>query len=540
MLVKTESPVLPLLRTVFASILEVFLLCLAGYILAHRGILDKKTQRQLNRLNVSLFTPSLLFSKVAFFLSLAKLRELWIIPILFISVTLLSMGVAFTLGWIFKLKRSQRKFAMAASMFMNSNSLPIALMQSLIVTSPHLKWGKDDNKNAMVGRALTYLVMYSTLVMVLRWSYGVRLLAQADDEEPIIITAPEEEDERSLLLSDSQATLPGDDAPQARVISPTGFDTGGERRSNDILSPHHGRLRPKRRDTGVFLSFPNTPNRSAMNPAASTSSSTSNLSKITTRSPSSAIDVDGDEESEDEDTALPCHRRHPTEPTSSRFQSLVRRSLCRIGRWWATFNDFMKAPLWAAIASLIVAGILPLQHFLEEYAQPIKGSLASAGDCAVPVTLIVLGAYFYRPKEEGGTGKEQSFFTGIRNTLKLWRKDTTSMPEPTPVLRPGETRTVVIAILSRMVIVPMLLMPLMALSTTYKWQAVFEDPVFVVANVLLISSPPALTLAQSTQAVASGNAFERLISRTIFWSYCVVTPPATIIYVVIGMLLAKL
>ena len=56
---------------------------------------------------------------------------------------------------------------------------------------------------------------------------------------------------------------------------------------------------------------------------------------------------------------------------------------------------------------------------------------------------------------------------------------------------------------------------------------------------LLVSSPPALTLAQITQA-ASGDAFERLISRTIFWSYCVVTPPATIIYVLIGLLLSKI
>jgi len=55
---------------------------------------------------------------------------------------------------------------MAASMFMNSNSLPIALMQSLVVTVPGLKWGDDDNKNAMVGRALTYLVLYSTLGMM--------------------------------------------------------------------------------------------------------------------------------------------------------------------------------------------------------------------------------------------------------------------------------------------------------------------------------------------------------------------------------------
>ena len=55
---------------------------------------------------------------------------------------------------------------MAASMFMNSNSLPIALLQSLVVTVPGLTWGDDDNTDAMVGRALTYLVLCSTLGMI--------------------------------------------------------------------------------------------------------------------------------------------------------------------------------------------------------------------------------------------------------------------------------------------------------------------------------------------------------------------------------------
>lgn len=59
---------------------------------------------------------------------------------------------------------------MAAAMFMNSNSLPIALMQSLVVTVPGLKWDQDDNKDAMVGRALTYLVLHSTLGMMVRSS----------------------------------------------------------------------------------------------------------------------------------------------------------------------------------------------------------------------------------------------------------------------------------------------------------------------------------------------------------------------------------
>ena len=38
---------------------------------------------------------------------------------------------------------------------------------------------------------------------------------------------------------------------------------------------------------------------------------------------------------------------------------------------------------------------------------------------------------------------------------------------------------------------------------------------------------------------ASGDAFERLISRTIFWAYAVCTPPLTILYVVLGLYLSR-
>jgi hypothetical protein len=70
------------------SIIQVTLVCISGYVLARRGILDKTTQKvvtfishhflltdssvhsqQLNIINVNFFTPCLLFSKVAFFLS---------------------------------------------------------------------------------------------------------------------------------------------------------------------------------------------------------------------------------------------------------------------------------------------------------------------------------------------------------------------------------------------------------------------------------------------------------------------------------------
>jgi predicted permease len=46
------------------SVVEVFILCFAGYVLSRSGVTDKATQRKLNVINVSLFTPALLFSKV--------------------------------------------------------------------------------------------------------------------------------------------------------------------------------------------------------------------------------------------------------------------------------------------------------------------------------------------------------------------------------------------------------------------------------------------------------------------------------------------
>lgn len=54
---------------------------------------------------------------------------------------------------------------MAASMFMNSNSLPIALMQSMVYSVKALHWGDQDDEDAMLARALTYLVTYSTMGM---------------------------------------------------------------------------------------------------------------------------------------------------------------------------------------------------------------------------------------------------------------------------------------------------------------------------------------------------------------------------------------
>ncbi|KAG6820066.1 hypothetical protein H0H93_005689 [Arthromyces matolae] len=552
-----------------------------GYILARRGILDKKTQKQINHLNVSLFTPALLFSKVAFFLSPEKLGELWIVPIFFVLVTVVSTLVAYGLSLFLGLKKSQRCFAMAAAMFMNSNSLPIALMQSLVVSGvPGLKWGAHDSKNAMIGRALTYLVLYSTLGMVVRWSIGVQLLSQADDEVPTI-QSRQETIEHDLPHVESTSTFVVD--------------------SNTLLRP------PPQRRTTYYRSFPNSPDQEETQLPSSETPSNQSTPALTpylytfAGSPSASdtdlpLPLHDHSQSPPPDTQLPpsqLHHYHHRHQPKSIIQRLVR-ILQRI-------NTFMTPPLWAALLSIIVACIRPVQHMLEVHLLSVKGALGQAGNCSIPLTLVVLGAYFHTPKEQGqeqegsglrkgkgkmpmngngttngnengGTHRDPRWtvrrLLGLQQPIMLPPDTESSLTTPTTYTsegvtgredhlterenehqggerrqqgdepREGETKTVWIAVLSRMILTPLLLMPLLVLSAKYDWHRVFEDPIFVICSVLLVSSPTAVTLAQITQA-ASGDAFERLISRTIFWSYCVLTPPATIGFVVLGMVLTK-
>ena len=104
-----------------------------------------------------------------------------------------------------------------------------------------------------------------------------------------------------------------------------------------------------------------------------------------------------------------------------------------------------------------------------------------------------------------------------------------------------ERRTIVVAILSRMIVTPLLLIPPMAwyaIATRYN---VMDDPVFITSACLIIGSPPALTLAQISQSTGSGGGgtLEKLISKTIFVSYAVLAAPTTILLVLSALLIAE-
>ncbi|WFD35649.1 hypothetical protein MCUN1_002507 [Malassezia cuniculi] len=456
MVLPAIAPMINLVGVTFQSILQVVLLSAVGYFLAVRGILDKRTQGKLNKLNVSILTPSLLFTKVAFSLTPERFTQLLIVPIGFVLVTCASALAAFIMSWVLRLPRGQRNFVIACAISPNSNTLPVALMQSLVESVPELHWRQngvdDDTPDSMLGRALSYLIMYSTLGMVLRWSVGARLLSQVRnlDDEP-----PSEEPEPRITYSSWTEWL----------------------------------------IQGVIIST---------------------------------------------------------------FKRVI---------------AFMTVPLWAALLSFVVALIPPLQHVLEEI-EPLKGALKQAGQCSIPLTILVLGAFFHadspgpaglppmeRDLPDHGTHPSLHFSQHVHEAAAAAAEQgataavavpgaaaaSTGIPNETTSLLPQNAhaaqtdytqRTVWAAVLSRMVMTPLIVVPILALYCLYSPHNVVDDPVFITSACLLIGSPPALTLAQiSAQNADPSSNVEALISGTIFISYAIFSVPTTIILVLLALLI---
>lgn len=389
----------------------------------------------------------------------------------------------------------------------------------MVVTVHGLKWGPHDTRDGMLGRALTYLVLYSTLGLMvrtystsfcpicpqpkltiaffyeqLRWSYGVRLLAQADDEvtldttERLILPSTPEDEERSPLLGRgftdpppknySSATLRSE-GPTASVtededvpihVNPHRFqyhhhpDTSVQPQGTVPSQGPYVPPRPIRRESHFFYSFPNTPRKSR-------------------------VSLPPDSDPEPEHTNIGAWEK--------------------IKAGMHTVNEFMTPPMWAALASLVVACVRPIQHMLEAHLSPIRDALTTAGNCSIPLTLIVLGGYFNaandgaglpqlqsrdhdedatpRPEEDDHEGlrpleRPTSEATLVGTWSRAWKGLRTKVartnprtPPRTPNMRKRETATVFVAVMSRMIATPLLLMPACVLLTKYATHDVFEE-----------------------------------------------------------------
>jgi len=97
-------------------------------------------------------------------------------------------------------------------------------------------------------------------------------------------------------------------------------------------------------------------------------------------------------------------------------------------------------------------------------------------------------------------------------------------------------RIVVGSLLSRMILPPFILLPIITLCVKFFKVSILDDPIFLIVAFILTISPPAIQLSQITQL---NNIYQKEMSGVLFWGYVVLTLPTTIFIVVTSLEVLK-
>lgn len=94
------------------------------------------------------FTPAFVIQKVAFSLTTDHLVKLYLVILGFLIITVVSAFLAYLPARLFQIRTSDRRFCLAVAMFMNFNSLPIAMVTSILGGGKDkmngFEWGSGD------------------------------------------------------------------------------------------------------------------------------------------------------------------------------------------------------------------------------------------------------------------------------------------------------------------------------------------------------------------------------------------------------------
>ncbi|EXJ93795.1 hypothetical protein A1O1_02188 [Capronia coronata CBS 617.96] len=536
---------------VFEAVLEVVCVSLPGYIVARQGMFDAESQKFMANLNIILFTPCLIFTKLASQLTAEKLADLAIIPVVFVAQTLVSYLCAWVIAKSLRLKKRQSNFLVAMGVFGNSNSLPMSLVISLSKTLKGLHWSKvpNDNDDEVAARGILYLLVFQQLGQLLRWSWGYNVLLAPPDtyteEEGGTKQVDQLERGRSQYHDDSDSV-----EEQRRLLSPSYDDVAdstGEFEEDDDQT-RIGTESP-RATKSDGLKTPRTP----YNPSAESSrnSSRRNLNGASKAPDLMPTPTNGmvaphtrhnytawlkapENQRYDENCGgIKGHvnhvrntvRRHSLivghkirTVSIAAFESLpkpMQKGLSavfyRLGRFFAGVWEFMNPPLWSMLIAIIVASVPQLQHLFFSEGTFVRNSVTRAveqsGAVAVPLILVVLGGNLAKntiPRDESGV-----------------------------VTDPGEERKLLWAsLVTRMVFPTVVMAPFVALLAKYAPVSIVDDKIFVIVVYLLSGAPVALQIGQIT---TTNNVYPDLMSRILFHSYVVWILPSTLILVLLAL-----
>ncbi|KAK4156752.1 auxin efflux carrier [Chaetomidium leptoderma] len=533
-----------LVLLVFGAVMEVVCVSLPGYIIARLGQFDADKQKFLANLNVMLFTPCLIFTKLASQLNADKLVELGIIPIIFVIQTLVSYLVSRIVSRSFGFNRRASNFVTAMGVFGNSNSLPISLVISLSQTLKGLHWDRipGDNDDEVAARGILYLLVFQQLGQLVRWSWGYHvLLAPKDKYEEYTNETIEEgryHGEETEDEGDTQALLEGVDI----------LEDMDEHESHRPLSPTHtddSRVYEPAGRTPVGGSSGTSPNDSEDEEQGGS------IWKANNGKPAAdALGLNGnvDHEDLDRDLSFP-HMRSTNELEAPpgikgvpvRTRRFVRKTELKVWNYLSTRGrrtydalprpiqitltalhhvwqrvyqflwEFMNPPLWAMLIAVFVASVPELQALFFREGSFVKTSVTSAigssAGVAVPLILVVLGA-------------------------NLARNTQSSDDEVDPEEKQMGTRLLVASLISRMLLPTLIMAPILAMFAKYVPVSILDDPIFVIVCFLLTGAPSALQLAQICQI---NNVYETVMGKILFQSYVIWILPSTLILVLVAM-----
>ncbi|KAL8737731.1 MAG: hypothetical protein Q9181_001388 [Wetmoreana brouardii] len=542
-----------LILLVFEAVMEVVCVSFPGYVVARQGMFNVEMQKFAANLNVVLFTPCLIFTKLASQLTADKLSELAVIPVIFAVQTLLSFLCSIAVSKLFRFKRRPRNFVIAMGVFGNSNSLPISLVISLSQTIKGLHWDKvpGDNDNEVAARGILYLLVFQQLGQLVRWSWGYHVLLAPPDkfkderahgnsrlEQGIEPYTDIPRNEQQLLIDDSSVDSSNEDQT-VDARSTQDQEPAAHRRSSDASSGEDGeqtpithqaytssmsskassyqRNRSRPEETPGLLPTPangniapSTPGQPIISFPRTTSVDATNGGSFPTGAkgwfPRVRAAVGGVWQATLRSVRNRSQSAFRTLPRP--IQKILRKSFSILGKFCVGVWDFMNPPLWAMLAAIIVASVPDLQRLFFSDGTFVKNSITSAihqmGGVAVPLILVVLGANL-----EGNTQP----------------KDPNHSDEDDK----EETKLLIACLLSRMLLPILVMAPLLALAAKYVPVSILDDPIFVIVCFLLTGAPSALQLAQICQI---NGVYLAVMSRLLFQSYVVWILPSTLILVV--------
>ena len=522
---------------VFGAVLEVVCVSLPGYVIARMGHFDADKQKFLANLNVMLFTPCLIFTKLASQLNADKLVELGVIPVIFVIQTLVSYVVSKIVSKCFGFNKRASNFVTAMGVFGNSNSLPISLVISLSQTLKGLHWDRipGDNDDEVAARGILYLMIFQQLGQLVRWSWGYHVLLAPKDKYA---------EYTNESIEEGRYHNEGEDHALLIGVDPNDMDDGETRTPG---SPTHTD------ESGVYEPAGRTPvvGSSSGSPSESEDENdTIHKPFVKPRGPqlddTITGDLDGDEDlnhilsfprirSNDEPeipagikgiwvrTELGCKKAKSSVSTcisktrNKAFDALPRPLQTAVitfehiaGKVSNFLWEFMNPPLWAMLFAVIVASFPELQDLFFEDEGFVKTSITSAisssAGVAVPLILVVLGANL------------------ARNTQKRDDAD--------PEEREIGTRLLVASLICRMLLPTLIMAPILAVFAKYVPVSILDDPIFVIVCFLLTGAPSALQLAQICQI---NGVYETVMGKILFQSYVIWILPSTLLLVMCAL-----